>query len=157
MTLQQNLTAILVAIAALIATTHTALAEGETMIKTVNGVAQYPDGYQGTPHRAPDEDPFLSPSNAALILIDYQPHILMGVKSIDHDELINNTTALVKSAVHFGLPIVLSHVGVGLNGSQPFIEELKDLAPDAIVIDRTNVNAWEESEFVAAIEATGRK
>ena len=128
-----------------------------SMIETVDGIAQYPDGYQGTPHRAPEEDPFISPSNSALILIDYQPHILMGVKSIEHEELINNTTGLVKSAVHFGLPIIFSHVGVGLNGSQPFLEELRTIAPSAVIIDRTNVNAWEEPEFVAAVEATGRK
>ncbi len=63
-------------------------------ITTVDGVATYPEGYQGRPHRAPEEDPFLSPSNAALILIDYQPSILQGVKNIDHEELINNTTRL---------------------------------------------------------------
>ncbi len=127
-----------------------------TEIKTVNGVAQYPDDYQGTPHRAADEDPFLSPSNSALILIDYQPHILMGVRNIDHADLMNNTTALIKSAVHFDIPIIFSHVGVGLNGSQPFIEELRALAPNAVIIDRTNVNAWEEKEFVDAVKATGR-
>lgn len=157
MTIQQKLTAFLVLIAALFSIPQTALAQGEVMIRTVNGVAQYPDGYQGTPHRTQDEDPFIAPGNAALILIDYQPHILMGVKSIDHEDLINNTTALIKSAVHFGLPIIFSHVGVGLNGSQPFIEELRALAPDAVIIDRTNVNAWEEPEFVAAVEATGRR
>ena len=157
MKIQHNTIAVLVAMAALFAIPQIALAEGETMIKTVNGVAQYPDGYQGTPHRAPDEDPFISPTNAALVLIDYQPHILMGVKSIDHDELINNTTGLVKSAVHFGLPIIFSHVGVGLSGAQPFLEVLQKLAPDAVIIDRTNVNAWEEPEFVAAVEAMGRK
>ena len=126
------------------------------MIKTTNGVAEYPDGYQGTPHRAANEDPFISPTNSALILIDYQPHILMGVRNIDHDVLINNTTALVKSAVHFGLPIIFSHVGVGLKGAQPFLDDLVKLAPDAVIIDRTNVNAWEEPEFVAAVEAMGR-
>lgn len=133
-----------------------AAAEQTTAIKTVDGVGQYPADYQGTPHREPGEDPFISPSNAALVLIDYQPHILMGVKSIDHDELMNNTIALVKSAVHFKLPIIFSHVGVGYNGSKPFLEELTRLAPDAVIIDRTSVNAWEEPEFVAAIEATGR-
>ena len=153
---QQNFTAVLVSIAALFSTTQTASAEGETMINTINGVAQYPDGYRGTPHRAPNEDPFISPTNAALVLIDYQPHIMMGVRNIDHDELINNTTGLVKSAVHFGLPIIFSHVGVGLSGAQPFLEELHKLAPEAVIIDRTNVNAWEEPEFVAAVEATGR-
>ena len=126
-------------------------------IQTVDGVATYPDGYGGTPHRDPHEDPFLSPTNAALILIDYQPHILMGVRNIDHEELMNNTTALTKSAVHFDLPIIYSHVGVGLNGSEPFLDELLRLAPHAVVIDRTNVNAWEEPEFVAAVRATGRR
>jgi len=146
------------AVAALIlATACSSAAPDVVEIKTVNGVVQYPDGYRGTPHRDPDEDPFLSPTNSALILIDYQPHILMGVKNIDHADLMNNTTALIKSAVHFDLPIIFSHVGVGLNGSQPFIEDLKRLAPDAVIIDRTNVNAWEEKEFVEAVKATGRK
>lgn len=127
------------------------------MIKTIDGVAQYPKSYQGTPQRAVDEDPFISPTNSALVLIDYQPHILMGVKNIDHEALINNTKGLIKSAVHFKLPIIFSHVGVGLNGSAPFLQELAELAPEAVIIDRTNVNAWEEAEFVAAVEATGRK
>lgn len=127
------------------------------MIKTVDGIASYPEGYQGTPVRAADEDPFLSPTNSALILIDYQPPILAGVKNIDHEELINNTTGLIKTAVIYDIPIIFSHVAVGLNGYDPMIEELSELAPNAVFVDRTNVNAWEEPEFVAAVEATGRK
>jgi len=157
MKIQQNFISVLIAIAAFFVTTQTALAEGATMIKTINGVAQYPHGYPGTPHRAADEDPFISPTNAALILIDYQPHIMMGVRNIDHDVLLNNTIGLVKSAVHFGLPIIFSHVGVGLSGAQPFLDELVKLAPNAVIIDRTSVNAWEEPEFVAAVAAMGRK
>lgn len=126
-------------------------------IKTVNGVASYPAGYQGTPKRAVSEDPFLSPENSALIVIDYQPHILMGVRNIDHKDLINNMTGLIKTAVMYDLPIIFSHVGVGLNGSQPMMEELRKLAPNAVFIDRTSVNAWEEPEFVKAVAATGRK
>lgn len=134
-----------------------AVANDVIAIKTVNGVANYPAGYQGTPHRAADEDPFLSPTNAALILIDYQPPILQGVRNIDHEDLINNTTGLIKTAVIYDLPIIFSHVAVGLNGYDPMIEELRKLAPNAVFIDRTNVNAWEEPEFVAAVRATGRK
>ncbi len=145
---------------ALAATTMLAAAPAavatEPQIKTVNGVASYPEGYQGRPQRTADEDPFLSPLNSALILIDYQPPILQGVKSIDHDELINNTTGLIKTAVIYDIPIIFSHVAVGLNGYDPMIEELRKLAPDAVFVDRTNVNAWEEPEFVAAVEATGR-
>ncbi|WP_257098537.1 hydrolase [Pseudovibrio flavus] len=133
------------------------IASDVTEIVTVNGVASYPEGYQGTPVRAADEDPFLSPTNSALILIDYQPPILAGVRNIDHDELINNTTGLIKTAVIYDIPIIFSHVAVGLNGYAPMIEELSKLAPNAVFIDRTNVNAWEEPEFVKAVEATGRK
>ncbi len=127
------------------------------MIKTVDGVATYPDGYQGTSVRAAGEDPFLSPTNSALILIDYQPPILMGVRNIDHTDLINNTTGLIKTAVLYDIPIIFSHVAVGLNGYDPMIEELRELAPNAVFVDRTNVNAWEEPEFVAAVRATGRQ
>jgi nicotinamidase-related amidase len=126
-------------------------------ITTVDGVATYPDGYQGTPARAASEDPFLSPENAALILIDYQPPILHGVRNIEHEELINNVTGLIKTAVIYDLPIIFSHVAVGLNDYAPMIKELQELAPDAVFVDRTSVNAWEEPEFVAAVEATGRK
>lgn len=142
---------LIIAVAALPAAAET------PMIKTTNGVATYPEGYQGTPIRAADEDPFLSPTNSALILIDYQPPILAGVKNIDHEELINNTTGLIKTAVIYDIPIIFSHVAVGLNGYDPMIKELRELAPTAVFIDRTNVNAWEEREFVAAVEATGRK
>ena len=126
-------------------------------IKTVNGVASYPAGYNGTPPRPAQKDPFLSPENSALILIDYQPPILAGVKNIDHADLINNTTGLIKTAVLYDIPIIFSHVAVGLNGYDPMIEELAKLAPGAVFIDRTNVNAWEEPEFVAAVKATGRQ
>ena len=126
-------------------------------VRTVDGVASYPDGYVGTPIRAAEEDPFISPSNAALVLIDYQPHILQGVRNIPHEDLLNNTIGLIRSAVLFDIPIVFSHVGVGLMGADPFLEELTAVAPGAVIIDRTNVNAWEEPEFVRAIAATDRK
>ena len=102
----------------------TAMSDQTTSIKTVNGVGQYPENYEGTPHRDPLEDPFISPSNSALVLIDYQPHVLMGVNSIDHEELMNHTIALITSAAHFDIPIILSRVGVGYNGTKPFLEEL---------------------------------
>ncbi len=126
-------------------------------IKTVNGVATYPEGYNGTPVRARDEDPFLSPLNSALILIDYQLPIMGAVGSIDHDVLLNNTTGLIKTAVLYDIPIIFSHVAVGFSGYEPMIEELSKLAPNAVFVDRTSVNAWEEPEFVAAVKATGRK
>ena len=133
-----------------------ALAE-TPMITSTNGIATYSEGYQGAPVQAAGEDPFLSPSDSALILIDYQPPILMGVRNIDHADLINNTTGLIKTAVLYDISIFFSHVAVGSNGYDPMIQELHELAPNAVFIDRTSVNAWEESEFVAAAEAAERQ
>jgi nicotinamidase-related amidase len=102
-------------------------------------------------------DPFMSPENSALILIDYQAHILAGVNTMDHAKMISNTQAAVKSAKLFNIPIILSTVGVELSGAPEFIEEVTSLVPDAPVIDRTNVNAWEDEEFVQVVTGLGRK
>lgn len=128
----------------------------ELSIKSIDGVAQYPEGYQ-PPRRNPVEDPFLNPETTALILIDYQPEILMGIKSMDQKDLINNTMGMLKAAKFFKIPVILSHVGVGSSGYKPFLKELREIVPEAKVIDRTNINAWEDEEFVAAVKALGRK
>ncbi len=128
----------------------------ELKIKSVDGVAQFPEGYE-PPRRNPVEDPFLNPETTALILIDYQPEILQGVKSMEHEDLVNNTLGMLKAASFFKIPVILSHVGVGSSGYKPFLKELREVVPDAKVIDRTNINAWEDEEFVAAVNALGRK
>ncbi|MEM9642834.1 MAG: hypothetical protein AAGA19_15175 [Pseudomonadota bacterium] len=64
---------------------------------------------------------------------------------------------MIKTAVIHDIPIVFGHVAVGLNGYDPMIEDLRELAPKAAFVDRSNVNAWNEPEFVAAMETTERK
>ena len=62
--------------------------------------------------RNPKTDHLLTSENAALVLIDYQPGLVDGVKSQSKETLVNNVVALAKGAKLFGLPIVLSTVGV---------------------------------------------
>ena len=57
----------------------------------------------------------------------------------------------------FDLPIVLSTVGVNAGYQEDTIEELQAVLSDVETIDRTVVNAWEQEEFRAAVEATGRR
>ena len=102
-------------------------------------------------------DHLLSPENAALVLIDFQPSLIDGTNSIDHDVLINNVTALTKAAQLFDLPIVLSTIGVGAGYQGDTVATIKDLLPGIETVDRRAVNAWEEEAFRAAIEATGRR
>jgi nicotinamidase-related amidase len=108
------------------------------------------------PLRDPVADHLLTPQNAALVVIDYQPSQVQTVASMDRGLLVNNIVSVARMARAFELPIVLSTVNVA-NGQGPTIPELKAILPDSPEIDRTQINSWEDVEFRKAIEATGRK
>jgi nicotinamidase-related amidase len=108
------------------------------------------------PIRDPGTDPLLTPQNAALVVIDYQPSQVQTVASIDHDLLRRNIVSVARIAKSYRLPIVLSTVNVA-NGQGPTIPELKEVLSDSVEIDRTQINSWEDVEFRRAVEATGRK
>ncbi|MDX6539025.1 MAG: hypothetical protein QOI71_635 [Gaiellales bacterium] len=101
-------------------------------------------------------DHLLTPQNAALVLIDYQPSQIATSRSMDPDLLRKNIVSTVKTARAFGLPIVHSTVNVA-SGQEPTIPELAELLEDSPPIDRTTVNSWEDTDFVAAVHATGRR
>jgi nicotinamidase-related amidase len=107
-------------------------------------------------HRDPFTDHLLTPENAALVVIDYQPSQVEAVKSIGHDLLVDNIVSVARLARTFELPVVLSTVNVA-NGQGPTIPELKMVLSDCPEIDRTTLNAWEDNEFRQAVEATGRR
>lgn len=107
------------------------------------------------PMRDPEKDHLLTPKNCALVLIDYQPPQIYTVRSMETGRMINNVITLTRLAKVFGLPIVLSTVNVSVN--QDTIPQLKSEIPDVRSYDRTQINAWEDKEFVAAVKATGRR
>lgn len=109
------------------------------------------------PTRDPLADHLLTPANSALVVIDYQPTQFRTVTSIDGDLLKRNIVTVAKIAQTYGLPIVLSTVNVAANGLAPTIPELKEVLSDVVEIDRTQINAWEDTEFRCAVEATQRK
>ncbi len=71
------------------------------------------------PVRNPAIDPLLTPQNAALGVIDYQPAQINSIKSTDHEQLVANIVAVVKTARAYRLPIVLSTVNVNTGASKP--------------------------------------
>jgi nicotinamidase-related amidase len=107
--------------------------------------------------RDPKTDHLLTSENAALVLIDYQPQLVDGTRSIDREVLINNVVAVAKVAKMFELPIVLSTIGVNAGYQEDTVEELRAVMSGVETIDRTAVNAWEQDEFRAAVEAIGRR
>jgi len=109
------------------------------------------------PISRPVIDHLLTPQNSAMVVIDYQPFQFEAVTSMDRDLLTRNIVSVARIARTFGLPIVLSTVGVASNGRKPTIPELKAVLADSSEIDRSSINAWEDTEFRKAVEATGRK
>jgi nicotinamidase-related amidase len=108
------------------------------------------------PTRDPQTDRLLTPQNSALIVIDYQPSQIAAVRSIDRDLLLRNIVSVARLAKLYDLPVVLSTVNVA-GGQGPTLPELREVLADSPEIDRTQINSWEDEDFKAAVEATGRK
>ncbi len=102
-------------------------------------------------------DHLITPQNAALVVIDYQPSQFATVRSMDPELLLKNIVSTVRVARTFGLPIVHSTVNVASGQQQPTVPELAELLEGSPPIDRTSVNSWEDTDFVAAVHATGRR
>jgi nicotinamidase-related amidase len=107
--------------------------------------------------RDPLTDHLLTPQNAALIIIDFQPVQVGSIQSRPKRELVANITALARIGKLYRLPVVLSTVNVKTGRNQPTIHQLVEVLSDVHPIDRTSINAWEDEDFVQAVKATGRK
>lgn len=107
--------------------------------------------------RDPVADHLLTPQNAAVLIIDYQPVQVGSIASRDKRQLVANVTALARTAKLYGLPVVLTTVNVSTGRNQSMIHQITDVLDHVPIIDRTSINAWEDQDFVAAVKATGRK
>ena len=95
-----------------------------------------------------------STDDAALVLIDFQPQMFMGVESHDRNAIKNNLQIIAKSAKLFKVPTVLSTV-TPKTFAGPFVPEVTEGDfPGHEVVDRTSINAWLTPNFVKAVEAT---
>lgn len=98
----------------------------------------------------------LSPENAALLLIDHQTGLMLGVETSEFTILKNNTLALAALGKVFNLPTILTtSFSEGPNGH--LMPEIVEMYPDCKIINRSMVSAWDELKYVAAVEKTGRK
>ncbi len=102
------------------------------------------------------EKGLLTPDNCVVALIDHQPQMLFGVSNFDRQSIINNTVALAKAARVFSLPVVLSTVE-SKSFSGNLWPQIKAVFPDQVPVERTSMDAWDDKNFVAAIEKSGRK
>ncbi len=108
---------------------------------------------QVTASPSPD---LLTPENCAVLFVDHQPQMFFGTGSGDRTAIINSTLGLAKAAKVFDVPVVLSTVAAE-SFSGPILPQLADVFPDQKIIDRSTMNAWEDTAFVEAVKATGRQ
>jgi nicotinamidase-related amidase len=104
------------------------------------------------------ENRFIQPLKAessVLLLIDYQPQMLLGVESHDRTLIRNNIMALAKGARLLEVPTVLTSIG-GENGR--FFPELTELFPNTDLIDRKlpSFDALDDTEVLEAVKKTER-
>jgi len=102
------------------------------------------------------EKGLLTPDNCVVALIDHQPQMLFGVSNFDRQTIINNTVALAKATQVFDVPVVLTTVETK-SFSGNIWPQIKAVFPNQETIERTSMNSWDDKNFVAAIERTGRK
>ena len=100
-------------------------------------------------------DALLTPENCVVLLIDHQPFQLANVNSHDPTLVINNVTALAKTAKAYGIPTILTTVNEERGGF--IFKQVQAVFPDQKTINRTFINAWEDRRVVEAVKKTGRK
>lgn len=99
----------------------------------------------------------LTSDNTAMLLIDHQVGTMaFGITDLDPVNLRNNTLWLAEVAKVFNLPTILTTSNVdGANG--PLFPELVETLPEAPIINRVIINAWNDPNFVEAVKQTGRQ
>jgi nicotinamidase-related amidase len=102
------------------------------------------------------EKGLLTPDNGVVAIIDLQPQMLFGVANFDRQSIINNNLVLAKAARVFGVPVVLSTVETK-SFSGNMWPQIQAIFPSQVPIERSSMNSWDDKNFVAAIEKTGRR
>ena len=99
----------------------------------------------------------LTPDNCVIALIDHQTGLMNLVGNMGTVEFKSIVVGLAKTAKLHGVPTVITTSAAdGPNG--PYLPEVTALLPDAPVVSRPGqINAFDNPDFVKAIEQTGRK
>ena len=96
----------------------------------------------------------LSPTDHALIMIDFQSQMAFATQSISIVELRNNAGLVANAAREFGVSTIVTSVAEK-SFSGPFFDEVLDAFPGEEVIDRTTMNTWEDARISTRVNAIG--
>src|SRR5687767_11698947 len=103
------------------------------------------------PHATPTAGKsLLTPKDHGLIMIDHQSQMSFATRSIDIQELRNNCALVSKAAKAFGVATILTTVAEK-SFSGPIFSEIRNVFPNAELIDRTTMNSWEDKNVINAV------
>jgi nicotinamidase-related amidase len=111
---------------------------------------------QNNGHLKRSEKGLLTPDNCVVAFIDHQAQMLFGTSNFDRQLIINNTVAFAKATRIFDVPVVLTTVETK-SFSGNMWPQLRAVYPHQEIVERSSMNSWDDRNFVAAIERTGKK
>src|SRR5258707_12630419 len=111
---------------------------------------------QSTGREKRSERGLLTPDNCVVAIIDLQPQMLFGFTNFDRQTIINNNVALLKTTKVFDVPVVLSTVETK-SFSGNMWPQIQAVFPEQKPIECSSMNSWDDKNFVAAIEKSGKK
>src|SRR5471030_2219511 len=100
-------------------------------------------------------DALLTPEDSVLVLIDHQAFQFANMHSHEPQLVVGNTVALAKTAKVFGVPTVLTTVNEESGGY--ILKGIQDVFPNQKPINRSFINAWQDTKVVDAVKKTGRR
>lgn len=98
----------------------------------------------------------LVPEDCAVVFADQQAGLAFAVQSMDRQALLNNSVALARTAVVFGLPVIAS-TSASKVYSGPLMPALQAALPGVTPIERRSMNIWEDDAARGSIQAAGRR
>ncbi|MFY0736115.1 hydrolase [Aurantimonas sp. NFXS3] len=97
----------------------------------------------------------ISPTDHALVLIDFQSQMSFATKSIDAVMLRNNAALISRAAAGFNVPTILTTVAEK-SFSGPMFEEITSAFPGQSLLDRTSMNTWEDAAVIDEVNRIGK-
>ena len=97
----------------------------------------------------------LTPTDHALLMIDFQSQMAFATKSIDPVLLRNNAALIAHAAAGFGVSTLVTTVAEK-SFSGPVFDEILAALPEQPRLDRTSMNTWEDAAVIAQLNALGK-
>jgi len=98
----------------------------------------------------------ISPTNHALVLIDFQSQMAFATKSISAELLRNNAALISNGAAGFNVPTILTTVAEK-SFSGPMFSEISEAFDGQPMLDRTSMNTWEDAAVIDEINRIGKE